>query len=459
MALAAAGLALAVLGSAGYEKSGALHLMTVTGPIDPVVKDYVLEGLDRAKESKASGVLIRLDTPGGLLDATRDIVQGILNAPFPVIVHVSPPGARAASAGVFLTLAADVAAMAPQTHLGAAHPVNLGGGAPELPRKNGEAGGKPGEKTGTPSRKGVAEGPRPDDGKAPPAGSSVMEEKMVSDAAAYARSLAAAHGRNTDWAENAVRRSVSLTSEEALKNNVIDLIAPGTEELLAALKGRKILKNGSSFRLDFTGAPRVSFEMSAVRRWLHALAHPNVAYLLLTLGFYALVYELATPGIGLGGITGVICLVLAFFSLQVLPLNYAGFVLVVSGIIMMALDLILTSHGLLILGGLIAFGLGSFMLFDRDDPSFRISVELIAGTLAGTAAYFGLALRKIFEARRAKPKTGAESLIGRTAEVREGGLVFLEGALWTAEGIEGRRPGDKVTVAEVLGTRVRVEPV
>lgn len=413
------------------------HALTVTGVIDPVVKNYILDGLDQAQKAGAQAVLIRLDTPGGLLDATRDIVQGILNAPLPVIVYVGPAGARAASAGVFITLSADVAVMAPLTHMGAAHPVQLGGGAPL----------------------GSKEPKDEKDDKKAGSNTSAMEEKMVSDAAAYARALASAKNRNADWAERAVRESVSITAEEALKTNVIDLVAADEAALLAALKTRPVKKNGASWTLDLTLAPRVDFAMNLVRRWLHTLAHPNLAYILLVLGFYALVYEFSTPGIGLGAIAGVICLTLAFFSLQVLPLNFAGLTLLVAGLIMMALDVLVSSHGLLIFGGLLSFAIGSLMLFDRGPSGARVSLELIAGTLLVSGGFFGFLLKKIFEVRKARPVSGAESLVGQTAEVRENGQVFLNGALWTAEGADGLAPGTKATVLAVLGTRVKVQKI
>jgi membrane-bound serine protease (ClpP class) len=286
-----------------------------------------------------------------------------------------------------------------------------------------------------------------------------LEEKMVSDAAAYARALASAKGRNADWVERAVRESVSQTSDEALKNKVIDWVVADEAALFAALKTRSIKKNGAAWTLDLAVAPRVDFAMNLVRRWLHTLAHPNLAYILLVLGFYALVYEFSTPGIGLGAIAGVICLTLAFFALQVLPLNFAGLTLLVAGLIMMAVDVIVSSHGLLIFGGLISFALGSFMLFDRGPSGARVSLELIIAALAVSGGFFGFLLKKIFDIRKARPVSGAESLVGQTAEVREEGLVFLNGALWTAEGAEGLPRGANVTVLKVLGTRLKVQKI
>lgn len=411
--------------SAEIPRSNALWVAIVRGPIDPAVKNYLLQGFDRAREDGAGAFLIRLDTPGGLLDATRDIVQGILNAPFPVIVHVAPRGARATSAGVFLLLAADVAAMAPHTHTGAAHPVQLGGSPGEDKRGN-----------DTP-----------------------LNDKILSDAVAYIRGLAETHGRNADWAEKAVRDSVSLTAEEARTQRVIDFLAEDESDLLAQLSQRKIKKDGRDVVWPTAASRRVAHDMSLAQRWLHVLAHPNVAYLLLTLGFYALIYELATPGVGLGAVVGVVSLVFAFFSLQVLPLNYAGLILILAGIVLMATDVLGSSHGLLMLGGLLTFGLGSFFLFDRSLPHFRISLGLILGTLAATSFYFGVALKQIFKARRLTPRVGAENLLGKTGELKTEGMVFLEGALWSTEGVEGLAPGDKVRVLEVLGTRLRVEKI
>jgi membrane-bound serine protease (ClpP class) len=409
--------------------------MEITGAVDPVVKDYLLEGFQKARDTQASAILIRMDTPGGLLDATRDIISGILNSPVPVIVFVGPQGARAASAGVFITLAADVAAMAPQTHLGAAHPVAVGGGMPFMP------GGKKGENESADGSKNT----------------SVMEEKAVSDTSAYARTLATTKGRNAEWAEKAVRKSVSLTADEALKSNVIDLMANDEEDLLRKLSGRQIEKAGITHTLQLENATRIDFSMSTLRQWLHAIANPNVAYLLLVLGFYALVYEFSSPGIGLGAITWIICLVLAFFSLQVLPLNFAGLALLVAGLIMMGLDILVGSHGLLIFGGLVSFALGSFFLFDANQAVFRVSAILILAILATSGGFFGLVVRKIWIARRKKPVTGADGMVGQTAEVRDGGMVFVEGALWTVEsGIEGLPTGARVRVEKVLGNRLIV---
>lgn len=415
-------------GSIDEKPSRPLYVLTVTGTIDPVVAKYVAEGLEKARADSAAALLIRLDTPGGLLDATRDIVQGILNAPFPVIVYVSPRGARAASAGVFITLASDVAAMAPQTHLGAAHPVSLGGSAP------------------APSTSTAA-------------ASSASEEKAVSDAAAYARSLAASRGRNADWAEKAVRESLSLTAEEALAKSVIDSVVSDEGELLKLLHGREVAKGGKTLVLDLENARTTPFDMSRTRRLLHVLANPNVAYMLLMLGFYALIYEFASPGVGMGAAVGVISLVLAFFSLQVLPLNYAGLALLITGVAMMACELFVASHGLLMIGGTLCLAVGSLLLFDSPEPYLRVSLQLVAGTALTTLAFFLFVVKKVFAVRRLPPASGREALVGETGEARPDGMVFVHGELWTAQSASPLAPGDNVRVLAVRGNRLSVEKI
>lgn len=417
----------------GVEGSpGPLYVFTVQGAIDPVVARYLQDGFQVAREAGASGALVRLDTPGGLLEATRDIVQQILKVPFPVIVYVSPPGARAASAGLFITLASDVAAMAPQTHLGAAHPVSLGDGPGALPKNFKEKGGKTSP-------------------------TSLMEEKVESDTAAYARSLAETRSRNGVWAERAVRESLSMTSEEALKAKVIDFVAKDEDQLLSLLVQGKVDKGGRVYPLDFRGAERVSLEMSLPRRILHVLAHPNVAYLLLTLGFYALVYEFASPGVGFGGVVGIISLVLAFFSLQVLPLNAAGLGLLAVGLLLMALDHFVTGHGLLVIGGDFCSAVGAFFLFDRIEPYYRVSLELVGATLLAGGVFSGYALRKIWEDRRRRPVVGWESFVGETVTVRPDGMVFMQGTSWSVDCDQILVSGDKVRVVEVVGNRLKVE--
>lgn len=405
--------------------------LRIEGMINPIISDYVEDGLTEATAKKSPFLLIELDTPGGLLDTTRTLIQSMLNADIPVVVYVTPRGARATSAGVFITMAADVAAMAPDTHIGAAHPVTITG---EGPTKENE------KETKT----------------------SAMSEKMVSDAAAYIRTLATEKGRNAVWAEKAVRESVSLTADEALKEEVIDLVVPSREELFKRLEGKTIKKNNKTFTLSLANVVVKDVPMGQFRKWLQMLAHPNVAYILITIGVYGLIYELAAPGIGLGGAVGVICLLLAFFSLQVLPVSAVGLALMGLGVILLVLELLNPTHGLLTFGGLIAFALGSFFLIDvKENPHYaRISLELIISTVGTTALFFGVVLRKTLQAKRAKPKTGAESLIGQTGEAQSEinlrGTVFLNGELWTAESNEPIERGARVTVKKLKGNTLFV---
>lgn len=421
------GLSLGVCGPrVSADSTGPLVVLTVTGVIDPITAEYVRESFDRARRESAGAVLVRLDTPGGLLDATREIVQEFLNAPFPVVVYVGPRGARAASAGLFLTLAGDVAAMAPETHLGAAHPVSIEGG-------------------GSGSRK-------KDDPAVSP-----EEEKAVSDTAAYARSLALSKQRNADWAEKAVRESLSLTSEEALKQKVIDLVAENETDLWLQVNGRKITKSDRVLSLNGVSSPRVEWPLSSVKRWLKVLAHPNVAYLLLILGFYALIYEFSTPGVGFGGVVGVMSLILAFFALQILPFNYVGLALIVAGLLLMAADAVVGGHGLLVVGGALALALGGFFLFDPSEVYGRVSWPLIGGTVASSLGFAFIVIAKIWQARRRRPLTGQEGLIGLEGEMRQEGFAYISGELWSVRCADPLRPGDRVRVREVQGQILLVE--
>lgn len=433
---------LAGMSPTGNAAPGPVLQLKIEGVINPIIGKYVEDGIKEAEKREASALLIVLNTPGGLLDATRTSISAMLNSSIPVIVYVSPRGSRATSAGLFVTMAADVAAMAPETHIGAAHPVTLTGGSPgetekEKPDQEEKTGG---EKKSKPTRP-----------------SSVMEEKMVSDASAYIRTLAETHGRNAEWAERAVRESVSLTAKEALIQNVVEYMADSEEALLEKLEGKTIQKNGRSITLSFKGSRIVPYEMSWSRKFLHQIAHPNVAYILMTIGIYALIYELASPGIGVGGTVGVICLLLAFLSLQVLPINTVGLLLILLGIILLIADLFTPTNGILSAGGLIAFGVGSFLLIDvKGVPSVpRVSLSLILPTVVATGAFFLFAVRKTLAARRRRPSIGREGLVGRTGEVRERidpqGLIFFDGELWTARSTEPIEPGEKVEVTGIDG--------
>lgn len=427
--------------AAAAPPSAPVLLFEVRGAIDPPVSAYLRDGIARAGRENAAAVLIELDTPGGLLDSTREIIQAMVNSPVPIVVYAAPQGARATSAGAFLMMAADVAAMAPGTHLGAAHPVALGG-APRTPER--EDGGKGGK----------------DEKKVPPRASGVMEEKAVSDSAAYIRALAAERGRNAAWAEKAVRESLSLTAQEALARKVVELVASDRKELLEKLDGRRVVKRGRTSILRVRDAPLTAVEMGAFQKILHTLANPNLAYLFLMIGMYGLIYEFTSPGVGFGAVVGLVSLVLAGYSLSILPVNYAGLLIAGLGIVLLLLETQIVSHGLLALGGLALLALGSLFLFDSAQPLWRVSRLLIAGTVGATALFFGGVVAMVVEARRRPPSVGQEALAGRVGEAREAldpkGLVFVDGELWSAEADEPIRAGEKVVVREARGGVLKV---
>jgi len=422
-------------------QSNKIYILNVEGVINPVISGYILKGISEAELNNADAVLIKLDTPGGMLESTRSIIQRMLNSKIPVIVYVYPNGSRAASAGVFLMMASDVAAMAPLTHMGAAHPVSIGGRGLPLP----------------------GESERPENGKDEKdkkSGQSVMDEKILSDTVAYIENLSKEKGRNYEWAVKAVRESVSVTARDALELKVIEYVAEDTNELLSMLEGKEIVKNNVTFTLEFENAVRVEYVLSSIKKFLHAIANPNIAYMLLIIGFYGLIYEFSSPGIGLGAVAGSISLVLAFYSLQMLPVNYVGLTLLVLGLIMLILETQIASSGLLTIGGIISFVLGSFFLIDASEHYMRISVWVIAGTATGTLLVVGYALKKVLQIHRIRPTTGKEGLIGKEGVVKEKidleGMVFVNGELWSALSDEVCEAGSRVQVVEVKNNKLVV---
>lgn len=395
----------------------------IDGSINPAVADYVSEGIDKAHEEHAACLVVGLNTPGGLLESTRVIVSSILKSPVPVVVYVSPGGAHAGSAGVFLVMAAHIAAMAPGTNIGAAHPVGLG--------------------------------QEPD---------SVMNAKGVNDAAAFIRSIADRRNRNVEWAENAVRYSVSITAKEALQNKVIDLIAGTDQDLLNQLDGKRVDLEAGTVTLHTKGARIVSLDMSFVERLLNILGDPNISYIIMLLGIYGVLFELFSPGSILPGIVGVIALVMAFYSMHVLPINYAGLALIVFSIILFLLELKVASHGLLAIGGIVSLVLGSMMLF-RSDSSLemvRVSrVVIISATLV-SALFFLFVIGMALRAQRRKPASGVEAMIGEKAvalgPIDLTGTVKLQGEIWNAESLSGRiNKGETVLVREIRNLILYVE--
>src|SRR5215469_1811904 len=371
-------------------------VIELDGAITPVTSRLLTAAINRAQAEHDQALVVKLNTPGGLESSMRSMVQSILKAEIPVIVYVAPKGARAASAGVFITIAAHVAAMAPATNIGAAHPVAVGGG---------------------------------DTGKE-------MGKKIENDAAAFARSLAAERGHNVEWAEKAVRASVSATEREAVKLKVVDLVADSVPDLLAKIDGRTVKTASGNVTLATKDAPVKLIEVGFRDRFLALITDPNIAYILMMVGMLGLFFELSNPGVVLPGVIGGISLILAFFAFQSLPINYAGLLLILFGIVLLIAEIKIVSHGILAIGGMVSMALGSLMLFDAPEVGFRVSWWVIAPTVGATAGLFLFVVAAGVRALGRPPFTGAEGLVGRTGTVRERlgpeGQVMVSGELWRA---------------------------
>lgn len=450
--------------------------IVVDGPISPVTADYIERGIQESVDSGAALLILQLDTPGGLMTSTRQIVKALLNAEVPVAVHVAPPGARAASAGVFITMASHVAVMAPGTNIGAAHPVNIGGGNPfapkeEEPEKEKKEKGKEGDEGGD-NKEG--EGQSTEDGDKQDKDiketqkddralddESIMAQKVINDTVAFARSIAEKQGRNADWAEKAVRESVSVTEKEALELNVIDIVAEGDDELLQAMDGRTVNVSGEEVTLAVADADITELPMGWRHKVLMALSDPNVAYILMMLGIYGLFFELANPGVILPGVLGGIFLILAFFSFQVLPINYAGILLILVAVILFMLEVKVVSYGMLSVGGIVSLFLGSIMLFESAEPYYRLSGALVIGVTAFTALFFVVGLGLAVRAQRKKPTTGMEGLVGEkgvvTVALKPEGKIKVHGEIWTATSSEPLSKGSSVRVLDAEGMILKVE--
>lgn len=432
--------------------------IVVDGPISPVSADYIQKNIEKAAEQKLDLIIIQLDTPGGLMTSTREIVKSILGSQVPVAVHVAPPGARAASAGVFITMSAHVAAMAPGTNIGAAHPVNIGGGNPFSPKKEEDKEEKGEGEEGKPEGETGREG----EGEKKPAETdeSVMAQKVINDTVAFAKSIAEKQGRNAEWAEKAVRESVSVTETEALELNVIDLIAEDVDDLLAAIDGRKVKISGEEVVLAVKGAEVMDRLMGFRHRILSSLSDPNIAYILMMLGIYGLFFELANPGVILPGVLGGIFLVLAFFSFQVLPINYAGFLLIMLAIVLFILEVKVVSYGMLSVGGAISLFLGSMMLFETGEPYLKVSLSLILAFTLTTALFIVVGLTLVIRSQSRKPTTGAEGMIGErgvaTTDIKNAGKVRVRGEIWSASSKEPISIGDQVVVLGMDGMVLQV---
>jgi len=414
------------LGALPAQAAGArIDVLTIKGTINPVLVDYLARSIEQAEDAGAAAVIIELDTPGGLDTAMRDIIQEILNARVPVVVYVSPSGARAASAGLYVTIAAHVAAMAPNTATGAATPVALGA--------EGEA-----------------------------AMSEEMKAKTLNDAIAYIRSLADSHGRNADWAEMAVREGVSITEREALEMNVIDLVAPDLESLLAQLDGRQVtLLSGQVVTLDTGDAVIHRVPMRTIESFLYAIADPNIAYLLLSIATLGIMAEIFNPGLIFPGVVGGICGILAFYSLGQLPVNIAGVLLIVLAFAFFVAEAFTATFGVLAGGGIISLIIGSLILFKGASPLFRVDPWLIAAVSLTMAAFLVFVVQRVVKAHRRQSATGREELIGKKAQVRTAlaprGSVFYKGELWSAIAEEGHHaPGEEVMITRLDGLTLYV---
>ena len=395
-------------------------LIAIDGTINPAVADFIHESIARAKATEARALIIQLDTPGGLVESTRAIVKDMLATPVPIIVYVGPSGARAGSAGVFITLAAHVAAMAPATNIGAAHPV--AGSGEEV--------------------KGA------------------MGEKILNDMAAFSEAIAQKRGRNTEWAIDAVRKSVSITETEALKKKVIDLVAQDINDLLQRSGGRTVDVGGNKQDLVLKNVRVVRYEMNLKQTILNSIAHPNIAYLLLMAGILGLYMEFAHPGVIFPGVAGAICLLLAFASLQLLPINYTGLALVILGIGLLIGEAFYPSFGVLGNGGMISLTLGSLLLFDTPISDFGVD-RTIVFTAVGTLGSFVLAVSYlVFRSQKEKVTLGIEGLMGETGVVREKlsptGRIFVHGEIWKAQADDEIDVGERVEVVSVDGMVLKV---
>ncbi|MGE5233946.1 MAG: NfeD family protein [Acidobacteriota bacterium] len=426
LAMLAASLVAALVGLPAWAAApgaGEVVVLPLRSLIHPVAAEYIVDALADADSSGAAAVVIELDTPGGSLESTHEICRAILNARTPVVVYVAPSGARAASAGFFLLMAADVAAMAPETNTGAAHPV---GGAGE-----------------------TIEG--------------VLGEKVEQDAAATIRHLAGRNHRDTALAEAAVRKSRSFTDAEALKAGLVDVVAPDLQTLVRDLDGREIAKSdGAQVRLHTAGAVVREVKMGPVRLLLSAICHPNVAYLLMTLGFLGIYFEFSHPGAVLPGVVGAIALVLGLYALSVLQANYAGIGLIFLGLCFFIAEIKITSYGLLTVGGIVSLVLGSLMLFKSAEPALRVSRDVIGAVATFTVLVAAFLLTMVARARRRPVRTGAEGLLLERGMARSPlaphGKVFVHGELWEAVAEAPVAEGAAVEIVAVEGSVLRVRP-
>ncbi len=399
-----------------------VHRIVIQGSINPVTAKFLENAVERAEKRGATALIIQLDTPGGLLSSTRWMVKRMLPAEVPIVVYIAPSGARAGSAGVFITLASHIAAMAPGTNIGAAHPVTMGGQM-----------------------------------------DSTMNKKATNDAVAFARSIAEERGRDLDWAEAAVRESASITAEDALQKGIIDCIARNMEELLEKINGSEVKLGEEERTLKLDDYEIITFEMSWRERMLDKISDPNIAYVLMMLGFYGLLFELYNPGAILPGIIGGICLILAFFAMQTLPVNIAGILLIVFALILFLLEIKVQSYGMLTIGGAVSLILGSIMLYkggELPSLSVKVSWDVLVPVVIVTVGFFLFVIGFGIKAQRRRPNYGREAIIGKEAlvvkELSPEGLVRVEGEIWRSFADENHPVGEKLIVIGIKGMQLKV---
>jgi len=404
-------------------KPPVFDVISVNSAITPPVSEYIVKSIEGSTRDGSAGVIIELDTPGGLDSAMRDIVKCLLNSKIPVFVYVSPPGARAASAGAIITVAANIAAMAPGTNIGAAHPVGIGIGKMD----------------------------------------ETMVEKVVNDMAAYARGIAVQRGRNAEWVEKAVRKSVSVTAEEALRLRVIDYVAPDVESLLNQTDGKEVILASGKTTLKTKGAVVNRKKMGFRERVLTTISDPNIAYLLMLIGLAGLYFEFAHPGAVIPGVVGGISLILAFFALQTLPVNYAGVLLILLAIILFIAEVKVVSHGILTIGGIVSLILGSLILYESPDPALRVSLGVMVPAIVLVSLFFVAVISLAVKAQLRKPETGMEGMVGKEGvaitAIHQAGKVLVGGEYWNAESERGISEGSRIKVLGMKGLKLIVEEI
>jgi membrane-bound serine protease (ClpP class) len=395
-------------------------LIQISDAITPAISDFIVNSIDQASMEEAAGIIIQLDTPGGLAESMREIVMAILGCKVPVIVHVAPSGARAASAGVMITIASDIAAMAPGTNIGAAHPVNVGSQSMDVK----------------------------------------MSEKVINDMVAHAKSVAEERGRNVQWVEKAIRESISATESEALEAGVIDLVAKDLDDLLKQINGRTV-KDKGTLHLENVKIKRI--EENLRTKILKVISNPNIAYILMMIGLAGLYFELAHPGAIFPGVVGSIAIVLAFFSFQTLPVNYAGILLIILSVVFFILEVKITSYGMLSVAGIITLVLGSLMLYDKAQTGMSVSLKILLPTILLISGFFIVVAGLVVKTFRSKARTGAEGLVGEIGLVKKSispnGKVLVHGELWNAVSDVPIHEGEKVEVVSLEDLILKVKPV